>query len=29
MATIRRDHAPFAALPIGLSLYTLWVMSVR
>jgi hypothetical protein len=29
MATIRRDHAPFAALPIGLSLYTLWVMIWR
>jgi hypothetical protein len=26
---MRRDHAPFAALPIGLSLYTLWVLIWR
>jgi hypothetical protein len=29
MAVMRRDHAPFAALPIGLSLYTLWVLIWR
>jgi hypothetical protein len=29
MAVMRRDHAPFAALPIALSLYTLWVMIWR
>jgi hypothetical protein len=29
MAVMRRDHAPFAALPVALSLYTLWVMIWR
>ncbi|MGC1444433.1 MAG: hypothetical protein WA837_03120, partial [Xanthobacteraceae bacterium] len=29
MAVMRRDHAPFAALPIGVSLYTLWVLIWR
>jgi hypothetical protein len=29
MAVMRRDHAPFAVLPIVLSLYTLWVMIRR
>ena len=29
MAVMRRDHAPFAVLPIGLSLYTLWVLIWR
>jgi hypothetical protein len=29
MAVMRRDHVPFAALPIGLSLYTLWVLIWR
>lgn len=29
MVAMRRDHAPFAALPIGLSLYTLWVLIWR
>lgn len=29
MAVMRRDHAAFAALPIGLSLYALWVMVWR
>jgi hypothetical protein len=29
MAVMRRDHAPFAAVPIGLSLYTLWVLTWR
>jgi len=29
MAVMQRDHAPFAALPIALSLYTLWVMIWR
>jgi hypothetical protein len=29
MAVMRRDHAPFAALPIGISLYALWVMIWR
>jgi hypothetical protein len=29
MVAMRRDHAPFAALPIGLSLYSLWVLIWR
>lgn len=29
MAAMDRDHAPFAVLPIGLSLYTLWVLIWR
>lgn len=29
MAVMRRDHAPFAALPIGISLYALWVLIWR
>jgi hypothetical protein len=29
MAEMRRDNAPFAAIPITLSLYTLWVMIWR
>jgi uncharacterized membrane protein len=29
MVVMRRDHAPFAALPICLSLYTLWVLIWR
>ena len=29
MVVMRRDHAPFAALPIGLSLYSLWVLIWR
>ena len=29
MAVMRRDNAPFAAVPIALSLYTLWVMIWR
>lgn len=29
MVVMRRDHAPFAALPIGISLYALWVLIWR
>jgi hypothetical protein len=29
MVVMRRDHAPFATIPIALSLYTLWVMIWR
>ena len=29
MMVVRRDHAPFAALPIGLSFYALWVLIWR
>jgi hypothetical protein len=29
MTLMRRDHASFATLPIGLSLYTLWVLIWR
>jgi hypothetical protein len=29
MLVMRRDHAPFAVLPIGVSLYTLWVLIWR
>jgi hypothetical protein len=29
MVVMRRDNAPFAALPIGLSLYSLWVLIWR
>jgi hypothetical protein len=29
MAVMRRDHAAFAALPIGISLYALWVLIWR
>ena len=29
MVVMRRDNAPFAALPIGISLYALWVLIWR